>query len=367
VRVVTDVSNQNFGLFNGSNIAGTVFRDSGSGGGTANNGTREAGESALPNMAVKAVNTASSALYDSTITAGDGSYTLWLRAVAGTASIDVIDTRAVPYIAVSGSAGTTGGTFLRAQDTVRFTNAVGTSYSGVNFGVVPDNSFTNDNQQTILPGAIALYPHVFVAGSAGQLTLTSTGTAAPADNWSQVVYRDANCNSAVDNGESAINGAIALVADQQACFVVKAQAPATAAINAQYKQNVAASFVYNVAGFSAQQNRNDITTIGDDADAGLSLVKSVDKTSAKTGDLITYTIRYENRSNGNLGNLKVFDGTPTFTVFASAVCGTTPPALGTCTVTTKPAVGASGALQWTFGGTLAPGAFGTVVFSVTLQ
>jgi hypothetical protein len=55
-----------------------------------------------------------------------------------------------------------------------------------------------------------------------------------------------------------------------------------------------------------------------------------------------------------LATLMIYDATPAFTTFVSAACPATLPAgIITCSVTTQPAVGASGALQWTFTGALA--------------
>ena len=367
VAVVTDVSNQNFGLYNGSRIIGSVFKDNGSGGGTANNGVQEANESGVATVTVKAMNNTNSTLYDSTTPTTNGAYTLWIPATAGNIAINIIDVRSAPLIAVSGSVGTTGGTFTRTQDTTNFTNTIGTGYSGVNFGVVPDNSFTNDNQQTILPGAAAYYPHIFVAGTAGQLTLASTGTATPTDNWNAIIYLDSNCNGVVDSGEVPISATIAAVADQKICVVMKTQAPNDATYNARYTQSISASFSFTNAGFSAQQNRSDITIIGGTANAGLNLVKSVDKATAKSGDVLTYTIHYENKSSGTLQNLKIYDATPAFTTFGSAACSALPVGLTACTLTKQPAANGTGAIEWTFTGALTSSLSGNVTFTVTLQ
>ncbi|MDB6060176.1 MAG: hypothetical protein JWM78_279 [Verrucomicrobiaceae bacterium] len=367
VAVVTDVSNQNFGFFNGSRISGNVFKDNGISGAIPNNGIQEASESGVAAVIVKAMNSADAVLYDSTPTTTNGAYTLWVPAAAGNNALHIIDVRPAATIAVSGNVGTTGGTFTRTTDTVNFTNTIGTSYSGVNFGLVPDNNFSNDNQQTILPGAIAYHPHAFIAGAAGQLTFASSGVATPTSAWGAIIYRDTNCNSVVDAGEVAITAAIAVVADQKICIVIKTTSPPDAVYNARYVQTVSASFVYTTAAFSGLQNRTDITTVGRAGDAGLSLVKTVDKATAKTGDVITYTIRYENKSSGDLQNLKIYDATPAFTVFGSALCGALPTGLTGCSLTKQPTAGNTGALEWTFVGALTSGSFGTVTFNVTLQ
>lgn len=371
VRAVTvtasDVTHQDFGLYNGSRLSGTVFKDNGTGGGSANNGVQDGAESSLAGVAVKVSDTSGATVYDSTSSAAGGVYTLWIPAAAGTAALKVAESNPPGYVSVNGSAGNTGGSYDRTQDTVSFTHVVGTRYVNVNFADVPDNSFSGDNQQTVLPGAVAFYPHVFVAGSAGQLTLTPSGTANPPGAWSAVLYLDANCNGVVDGIEAPMSGTIGVTAEQQVCVVAKTHAPENAPYNAQYALTLGASFIYDNAGFAWSQNRSDLTTVGRATDAGLKLTKSVDKAVAKSGDAITYTIRFENQSSGALRNLKIYDATPAYTVFSAVQCNALPAELTACTVTQAPASGAAGAVEWALEGTLPSGAGGSVQFSVTVQ
>ena len=76
------------------------------------------------------------------------------------------------------------------------------SYSGVNFGDVPESRLLTDGQQSGLPGSAVFYTHQFVAGTAGQVTFSTVNTASPANSgWSHVLYRDANGNGQIDAGE----------------------------------------------------------------------------------------------------------------------------------------------------------------------
>ncbi|MDQ8021807.1 MAG: hypothetical protein REI94_08215 [Moraxellaceae bacterium] len=371
VRGVTlgaaDLPVQNFGLYNGSRLGGTVFKDNGSGGGTANNGLREAGESLLAGVSLRATDNAGTTTHDTTTTDTAGSFTLWIPASVGTGVVKIVETNLPAYTSVAGSAGNTGGSYAIAQDTLSFTHSVGSIYSGVLFADVPVNVFNEDNQQTILPGATASHPHDFVAGTAGQLSLGLSGTATPAASWAGVLFRDSNCNATLDAGEPQVSAPIAVVADQRLCFIVRATAPPSAPYNAQYAQTLAASFTYANSVLTWSGNRQDLTFVGNASDAGLVLIKTVDKATAQPGETLVYVIRYENRSSGVLGNLKLYDATPAYTVFAAASCGTVPSGISNCQVTAQPAVGARGAVNWTLTGTLAPGLFGTVTYSVVLQ
>lgn len=361
-----DISGQNFGLYNGSRVSGNVFKDTGVGNGSANNGIQDGAETGITGIAVKATDDTATTVFDSTTTGTGGAYTLWIPAAAGNNPLRVAQSNATGTLSVGGSAGTTAGSYDRVQDVVAFTNTAGTAYTGVNFADVPENSFSGDNQQTALPGTVVFYPHVFVAGSGGQLALSLSGNASPAGNWSSLAYLDANCNGAVDAAESVIAAPLTVAAEQTLCLVVKTFVPDNAPVDARYAQTLSASFTWSNAGFSATQSRSDLTVVGAAGEAGLKLGKSVDKAAASPGETLTYTIRYDNQTASALGRLKIHDVTPAHTVFVAAQCGAAPPG-ATCQVTQQPAVGATGTLEWSFSGLLEAGAGGTVAFSVTVQ
>ena len=58
--------------------------------------------------------------------------------------------------------------------------------------------------------------------------------------------------------------------------------------------------------------------------------------------------------------------TPAFTSFTSAACGTLPASLTSCSIA-APAVGTTGTVTWTMGGSLNPGATGSVSITVTVK
>lgn len=97
------------------------------------------------------------------------------------------------------------------------------------------------------------------------------------------------------------------------------------------------------------------------------LLKTVDKANAAPGAVIAYTITYQNTGSTTVNNLKIVDATPAFTVFSAGSCGTLGAGLTGCSVSGKPAAGAAGTVEWTFTGTLAPGATGTVTLNVLVQ
>jgi uncharacterized repeat protein (TIGR01451 family) len=348
-------------------LTGRVFADTGTGGGIANDGLLNGGELGIGNVTVRLSNCAAT-VYGSTVTDGAGqfSFAIPLSLAAG-APLCVIETNPSGYLSTGAQVGNTGGTYARATDTINFTLAVNTAYSGIQFGDVPVNRFAADGQQTAQPGTVVFYAHTFNASSAGTLSLALADGAA---GWSSLGYLDNNCNGTLDSGEPAILGALPVSAGQAVCVIVKVSVPANAPFNAQNQTVVTANFNYTTASpaLAASYTNTDLTTVGGTTSAGLTLNKAVDKATALPGDVIVYTITYRNNSSGVLNNIQVFDNTPGYTTFISAACsGALPPALSTCAVTTQPVGGGTGNLVWTLGGSLASGAQGVVTFSVKVD
>ncbi len=363
--VAADLTAQSFGLFHGSSLAGSVFKDNGSGGGTANNGVRDGAEAAIGGVTVNVTDSSGATLWDSERSDPTGAYVAWIPSTAGAGVLKVSQAADPTMVFVSGNAGNTGGTFVLAGATTSFAHVVGSTYTGVNFGDVPINRLDTDGQQSVGAGVTALYPHVFHAGSAGQLSLAVAPLTTPPVGWSATVYLDANCNGQLDAGDSLLTSATSVVADQAVCVIVKVFVPQTAANDTRTTYALTASFAYANSALAGQAQRQDVTIVGS-AD-GLQLVKSVDKTVAASGAVITYTLTYTNLGAAAVSAIKVRDTTPAWTLLASATCGALPAGITACNVTAQPAVGAAGSVEWTLTGALPSGATGTVVFTVTVQ
>lgn len=362
-----DINNQNFGLFKGSMVKGTVFKDTGTGGGTANDGIMNGGETGLGGVVVKATD-GGGTTYDSTTTATDGTYSLFIT--PGATTVAIIKTNPANYIATGASVGTTGGSYNRATDTVSFTKSGEGFYTGVNFGVVPVNTFQADGAQQGLGGTVLFYPHTFSPGTAGQVTFSLASAPSPSTiSYAHIFYQDTNCNGVIDSGEPVISGAITTVAGTNLCIIMKETIPLGAPLNASDAVVITASFTYTNANpaLTATYTVKDLTTVGTGTNAGLRLEKAVDKATALPGANLTYTLTYTNDSTQPLSNLKINDSTPAYTTFVSATCSSPLPASLTACSFTAPSVGATGAIQWTFTGTLNPTQTGTVTFVVKIQ
>ena len=360
-----DLTAQSFGLYHGSSLAGSVFKDNGSGSGVANNGVRDGGELALGGVTVNVTDSTGATVWDSEKTDPTGAYVAWIPSTVGAAVLKVSQAVDPTMVFVSGNAGTTGGTFALAGATTSFTHAIGSVYTGVNFGDVPINRLDTDGQQSVAAGTTALYSHVFHAGSTGQLSFAIAPSTPPPVGWNATVYLDANCNGQLDAGDTLLTAATAVVADQSVCVIVKVFAPLTAANDTRATFTLTASFAYANNTLTSQATRGDLTIVG--AADGLQLVKSVDKSVAASGAVITYTLTYTNLGSAAVSAVKIRDATPAWTLLNAAACGALPTGITACNVTAQPAAGAAGSVEWTLTGSLPSGGTGTVVFSVTVQ
>lgn len=369
---VADVPNQNFGYAPFTSVAGQVFRDSGTGAlaTQANDGIRNGSETGLANVTMRLLD-ATNTVLDTTQTAGDGSYQLYIPATTAAGSVlRVIESNLPDETSTGASVGTTAGAYVRATDTVTFTFAANTSYTGVNFGDVPMPRLMADGQQSTTPGTTVTYNHQFIAGTRGSVTfgLTPTRTPATVAGWTETLYLDANDNGQLDATDPVLTGSTNVTEGQVLNLIVKVFAPETAPNGAQDSAVLGATFTFTNAApaLSLPLARTDLTIISNSTTAGLKLVKTVDKATALPGDLLVYTITLTNQAAAPLRTVVVTDMTPAFTKFVSATTSTLPAGF-TLGSLTKPAVNATGALKWTFAGDLLPGVPVTVTFTVLVD
>lgn len=354
-----ETGGQNFGLYRGSRLAGSVFRDHGASSGIANNGRREDEEPGIAGVTVKALDSGDAPLGQA-LTDADGGFVLWLPATTG--EVSVMEINPAGHVSTGADPGNTGGNYARATDTLRFSPAAGTRYAGVDFGDVKASQLLHSGQGHAAPGSAVFYPHEFIAGTRGEAAFAIVQTE---PDWSGTLYRDLDCGGALDNDDAVIAGPLTVAANERVCLILKVYAPAGASSGARNRSTLSASFAFDASDLSARHAQDDVTTLGEDGT--LHLTKTVDKESASPGEVLTYTIEYHNTGPEPISRLTVRDATPAYTRFASAACATLPKDLTACRIGQQPALDTRGGIEWIFDGALAPDAKGTVNFSVTVE
>jgi uncharacterized repeat protein (TIGR01451 family)/fimbrial isopeptide formation D2 family protein len=360
-------------------LRGRVFADTGVGtGGVPNDGARNGDEPGIPGVTVRLTDCGSTD-YATTTTDGAGDYAIAIpELVAAGATVCVVETNPTGYTSTGGQAGSTGGSYDRGADRVQFVIAAGAAYSGVDFGDVPDNRFLTDGTMTAQPGSSVSYPHIFIAGSGGQVSFSTLGASSPdVPGWSEVLYRDADCDGVLATpGDTQLTGAVTVQAGERLCLIVQEFAPAGLPSGATRVVTVQAFFVYSNASpaLTASYTRQDVTVTSSSA---LLLVKEVrnvtqsggwvKSNAAAPGNVLEYRITYANSGSTAIGDLVINDMTPAFSVFAAGACGAPLPASLTQCTLTSPAVGATGPLRWQFTGLLQPAASGTVTYQVSVE
>ncbi len=346
------LQNQNFGLFNGAQISGSVFEDGGNGTGPGLGGVKVN------------LTKADGTIIDTTTTDASGNFAFKVPNSVGAGVLKVVEFNLSGYNSVSGNIGTTGGTYDQPTDIISFPYAAGSTYTGLKFGDSRGITFIGEDAKTGTAGSSVFYPHVFASQTAGNVTFTTAQLPTPANTgWSVVTFRDSNGNGVLDGGDAQITGPVAVAAGVPITIFLQNFIPTTAANGAQDKLTVTANFT-PTTGAVQSIARSDLTTVA--ANQGLLLSKAVDKTTAKSGDVLVYTITYRNTGAEALTNLVVKDATPSYTTFQSATTGPLPTGLTAPTIA-APSANAKGAVTWTFGGILNPGQSGTVTFNVKVQ
>ena len=347
------ILSQNFGLFSGAQISGVVFEDGGAGTGPG-----------IAGVKINLIRVDSGAIIDTATTDGSGNFAFSLPNSLASTPLRVVEINANGTNSVSGNAGTTGGTYTLATDTIEFAYAAGSTYTGLRFGDSRGVTFTGEDAKTGPVGSSVVYTHVFSAQTGGNVTFNTTQLPSPSNpDWNVVAYQDSNGNGQLDGADAVINGSLPVVAGTPITVFLKNFIPTTAANGAQDRLTISATFAPTV-GPAQTISRSDLTTVA--SNTGLLLTKAVDKATARSNDVLVYTITYRNTGAEALTNLVINDATPAYTTFVSASNGTVATGLSAPTIA-APAVAGRGAVKWTFGGSLNPGQSGTVTFSVRVQ
>ena len=257
-----------------------------------------------------------------------------------------------------------------------------TPITGIDFGDVQKPQFTLEHSQAILPGSSVTYPHRFTALVDGEVSFSLAAGASPVNlNWGVVLYVDTNCNAELDGGDTELTSAYLMNAGQSLCLLAKVLAPTEVSSGASHILEITSSFTFGDGSLiptPLTQIRTDLTqtsagspTSPIDGAGKLKLSKAVWNVTRNIqgdvtlpGEILRYTLSYENIGNGVLDALVVQDSVPEFSqmVAGSQQCGVTPPELTLC----SPIAGGLN-LEWVFTGKLLPGSQGQVFYEVLVE
>lgn len=221
--------------------------------------------------------------------------------------------------------------------------------NSLDMGLIPNQSMG------AAPGDVVIMPHVLSACNTGVVNFSTTTN----KGWVYTVHQDLSANH-----DGSLIGppitSISATAGTPLYLAVKVSIPHNETDGSV--DNVKITATQTVGGVSHTAFADDIITVISSTRGLLKLTKAVDKATATPGEVLTYTITFNNIGATNLSNIVIKDMTPESSTFVSA--GVTAPFTGTIT---NPIVGAKGEISWTLNESVKPGESGTVTFSVTVE
>jgi uncharacterized repeat protein (TIGR01451 family) len=220
---------------------------------------------------------------------------------------------------------------------------------------VPSLNFQPNHTLNAVPGDVVILPHIIIPCNSGTANLTTTNDR----GWVYTLHQDLSLNH---DGSSLgpVITSIAVTAGVPTYIAAKVSIPENTPNEAVDTLKITAT--ETISGIPHTATVTDVITVTTTSNGLLQLTKSLDKSSARPGEDITYTVVYKNIGASVLNNINLKDLVPEHTKFVSATIDA--PATGTIT---PPAVGATGEILWNINGLLPPGASGSVQFTVKID
>jgi trimeric autotransporter adhesin len=287
----------------------------------------------------------------------------------------------------AGFAAGTSDLYFRAQSPA--TGAQDTIHDAVTVSAARALTFTPNNTGQVFPAGSTVYSHILtnngnvLEGNGAVSTITFPASNSQA-GWTSVQYFDANGNGVLDNTDPVIPAAglqavlpAGLTPGQSVTIFDKVIAPsgvAAGVVNTTTITATTANGTYTTTAPAAAPVTDTTTVIA----GNVTLVKTQGldpscsgtpsagfstgtiTTGAVPGACIIYQITVQNVGAANATAVTVSDSTPAYTVLSTA------PATTVGSITTTPAVNASGSITATVG-TLTPGQSAVVTFGVKIQ
>ncbi len=382
-------------------VSGRVFVDNGVGGGVANDGHINGAETGRSGAALSLTNcgSGSTTIYAYTSSSGDGRYSLKVPPTVTNGPMCIAQTLIDDYRVTQGGLEASGvnasGVTLDATAAQRNRwsfNYAGADVQNLHIGNVPSSRLLVDGTRVGIAGSTVDFPHRLIAGTAGTLAFGVSDASPAASGWSEVLYRDFNCNAQLDAGEPLLGGSpTAVEANEHVCVIVRQFVPAGLYEGATRQFQLQATLNWaNVSARSETLTNRDHTQVSGQA---LRLYKEVrnvtadersgtgreswtTSNSAKPGETLEYRTTFTNLAPEPITKLEIYDATPNYTTLVSAECPaalslpaglTCEPLSSTASPPTKPIDGGTGPLRWRFNGPLPGGTSGAVKYRVKVN
>ena len=160
------------------------------------------------------------------------------------------------------------------------------------------------------PGATVTFVHTLQNLGNGTDSFTVAGQSLA--GWPVRVYRDANGNGVPDPGDPLVSGPIALAAGSSASLLLVTVVPPLATLRgtSDTLRLVGASLL-DPAAVDSVMDQVQIRSVG----IVVTLGKAVDRTSATTGDMLTYTVSYAAAGTSSATTFQLIDPIPLGTTY----------------------------------------------------
>lgn len=162
------------------------------------------------------------------------------------------------------------------------------------------------------PGSTVIFPHVL--RNIGNAPDTFSVAAVSSEAWPVRIYRDLDGNGRMDPGEPLLPGPVALEYAGEGALLVAVDIPNQSALRGRLT-------TVRLTGHS-HFDPSAVETVTDQlriraSEIVVSLEKSVDRSSASAGDLLTYTIAYQAEGVGEATEFRIADPIPAGTRYVA--------------------------------------------------
>jgi len=365
-----------FQLDASARLEGFVFLDTAADTASAHDGVRNTTEAGVGGRLVQILDSNNNAV-TSTTTDAAGYWQVSVAAMHLDQVLQVVvqDTTNTFFISEAAAFSTGPVTDGTLQLNATYADTVG----DIDIGVVLNPLLQQDRNITVNPGLTVSHAHRLTASTHGVASFALDHNPVPTDtDWVATVWLDNNCNEELDSLDTVMTAPVSMVTDETLCLLSVQEVPLTTINGAVATTRLTAQFTVadeSLTGHGVQLviENTDTTNVVRAGSGRLELEKTVRNMSAggmarssnaaTPGQILEYSIVYQNTGDGTLDELIVKDSTPPFTTIqpGAAVCNATPASL-IC----SPAINGD-SLIWTFSGTLASGESGQVSYRVVVD